>query len=122
LRLYRKRGEAEHILWGNRRRNHVLILDRLIPDHGSVPFSLDNHALELYRLFMRGYYDIYNNGGCNWESVGKEFAVVRQVYGLKGSLSAILNEISRLGYSPTLEKMGDVVLDAAMREQWPSQL
>lgn len=104
--------------WEGRRQKESDLLDALIPEGGEVEFDVNNHALELYRLYCNAYYDIYNNGACNWDSRGKGMRQILGVYGLKGSVNEFLTAIRRDGYSPALEHIGDVVMDAAMKEQW----
>lgn len=41
-------------------------LQKLVPGVGRVQNPEQNPALEKFRLYANAYYDIFNNGGCNY--------------------------------------------------------
>jgi hypothetical protein len=113
-------------LWCNRRESDVDRLNALIPSSGPVDTSDGkNKALEYFRLFQNGYYDIFNNGGGNWDNKGEGFRKVARAFGLSTGLS--LREIkwgidlsgskNDYFYEP-LERLGDIVIDMALSEQF----
>ena len=106
-------------LWNNRRKADTDRIEALIPMTGEVPFNPDNFCLEVYRVYMNGYYDIYNNGGCNWKHKGKKFQWAARQHKISGlSLRDMLHEIDYKGYCNNLERLGDLVINAALKEQF----
>ena len=106
-------------LWNGRRKADTDRIEARIPAAGAVEFDPDNFCLESYRAFANGYYDLYNNGGCNWNLKGKMFQWVARQHKISGvNLRDMLREIDYKGYCNQLERLGDLVINAALKEQF----
>lgn len=104
---------AENTYWNHngKHQNKVTMLERLIPDSGSVPDPRKNPKLERFRKACNCYHDLYNNGLCNAMS---EF---RKVFGIAASHY----RLRRYEFSQTLydlvEKTMDEIIVEAFEEQ-----
>lgn len=106
-------------LWGNRRAADTDRLNPLLPSEGEVPFNPDKLALEMYRQYANAYHDIYNNGAGNWNMRGWMLNNVSRFYGMPvGAVRDILKDIRWRGHSERLERLGDRVIDEALKEQF----
>jgi hypothetical protein len=86
------------------------LLNKLIPEEGSVLQPRKNRALEKFRKASNAYYDLYNNGLCNR---AQEF---RTVFGISSShyktrwlRMSFMSDI----YVDTERVMDDIVMAAA---------
>lgn len=63
--------------WNNNGKHQqaVEVLNKLVPDFGSVVNPAKNKALEKFRKASGVYYDIYNNGLCNRAKQFKVFNI-----------------------------------------------
>ena len=100
-------------------------LSALVPSVGKVPNPRKNQALEDWRRLQNLYYDVYNNGGCNWAS--------RCAYAIRTLPKRYLDDVkypwgkddvcgcygdSLMQYQvDNLEKLADAVFKAACKEQ-----
>lgn len=88
--------------------NLAVQLQKLVPAAGKVQNPEQNPALERFRLHANAYYDIFNNGGCNY---------AKEIYRwFPGAMS--LAKVDRYDevYAITEPRMDAVIL-AAAREQ-----
>lgn len=88
--------------------NLAVQLQKLVPAAGKVQNPEHNPALERFRLHANAYYDIFNNGGCNY---------AKEIYRwFPGAMS--LSKADRYDeiYAITEPRMDKVIL-AAAREQ-----
>ena len=88
--------------------NLAVQLQKLVPAAGKVQNPEQNPALERFRLHANAYYDIFNNGGCNY---------AKEIYRwFPGAMS--LSKADRYDeiYAITEPRMDKVIL-AAAREQ-----
>jgi hypothetical protein len=112
-------GKYDNSLWGDRRKADLIVLDARVPATGEVVFNPANMHLELFRQYSNAYYDIYNNGAGNWDHKGKYLRTVSRFYKHRvGSINDILREINYFGHARELEALGDIVIDAALKEQF----
>lgn len=93
------------------------ILSSYVPAAFEIP-GPSNRALEDYRRFANGYYDMFNNGG-NWSvrGIGNLFMGVARKHGVKLLKTEMRSWISGHGYHAEMERLGDIVIDAALAEQ-----
>ena len=89
----------------------------LVPDEGEVANPEENPALEKFRMVSNIYYDVYNNGGCNWKNYEAE---LRHVSGGKIEWPDLIDvEECDSNYEQLvlLEKLVDRLFRAACKEQ-----
>jgi len=88
------------------------LLNKLIPEEGSVLQPRKNRALEKFRKASNAYYDLYNNGLCNR---AHDF---RLLFGIASSQYKGRRPMS---FNPSLYRMTEEVMDliviAAAEEQ-----
>ena len=83
-------------------------LQKLVPATGKVQNPEQNPALERFRLHANAYYDIFNNGGCNY---------AKEIYRwFPGAMSLVKADRDDEIYAITEPRMDKVIL-AAAREQ-----
>lgn len=114
---------------GDRNREAADFISSLVPTVGLCPLS--RPALENWRRFSNGYYDIFNNGMANWDHVRPDFHLACISLGHEQSVFATkqLRLIIRypLDLSPAereaaretaqrLEEMADKLLARALAE------
>jgi len=106
-------------LWGGRRQDEQDTLRTLLPTHGPVPFNPRNLELEVFRQFSNAYYDIYNNGGGNWNVRGVMYRFACKNHGMRiMSVRDMIFDIDYKGCCQPLETLGDMVINAALKEQF----
>lgn len=107
--------------WSNNRNPaEVDYLNAQVPAEGPVTSEV-RPWLEAWRRFTNGYYDLFNNGWCNWDMVGREFqaACTKADYKFnKGDLVHRDGEFVSEGSRPwrVLELAGDAILRNAIFE------
>lgn len=106
-------------LWCHRRETDTDRINALLPMIGEVPFNPDKFCLETYRRYMNGYCDLYQNGACNWKLYGENFRWVAREYKVSGlNVRDMLREIDYKGYCNRLEQLGDMIINAVLKEQF----
>ncbi len=109
---------------GNRNNPAADFIQAQIPTEGECPKEFP--ALENWRRFTNGYYDIFNNGACNWGSRGPGFRAAIKSIGhetiAKSDLFPPYEERHhKFDFSrpiwERLELVGDAILRAALLEQ-----
>lgn len=119
-------------LWTDRRKGDCGRLCALIPAQNGVPDSgqegAPNFFLEQFRLFQNDYYDIFNNGACNFATPreptnarGGGYAAACARYGVvrlppRHLADSVSGDDSKV--NADLEALGDRVIDAALAEQF----
>lgn len=109
-------------LWEDRRKQDTDRLQKLVPSQGRIHRGQhENRKLELFRLFMNAYYDLYNNGGGNWHVRGQGYRAAAKFY--KFRIMSVRDLRNGIDYDQNacceeLEKLGDAVINGALVEQW----
>ena len=104
---------------GTRNPDEVKYLNAQVPTSGNVE-DKQRKWLEAWRRFSNGYYDLYNNGWCNWDMCGYNFRTACKKVGFTARKSDFVNIYS--GYSRRnetwlrLEEVGDKILHKAIFE------
>lgn len=68
-------AEKPKTFWDGKSENETEILNNLIPVEGPV-FDTTRVNLEIWRKFQNCYYDIYNNGFCNYDNLKDDWETV----------------------------------------------
>jgi hypothetical protein len=115
----------ENTFWAGKEGDKVSALQKLIPMQGKVPNGrTTNRALEDWRMLQNMYYDIYNNGGCNWESKGayairqlsKKYIKPMYPWGKENVCGCYGDRLMQYQID-NLERLADAVFQAACAEQ-----
>ena len=97
----------------------VEVLNANVPKEGPVMVE-GRPMLEAWRKLSNGYYDIYNNGGCNWDIKGPGFRAACRAVGI--APPSKMEFVGHGGHMTStaiqrLETIADAVFVAALAEK-----
>jgi hypothetical protein len=118
------RVDLKNTFWNGKHGEVLDKLSALIPRSGKVPNPRKNQALEDWRKLQNMYYDVYNNGGCNWASKGAYAIRTLPTRYLKVAYPWSKDDVcGRYGdylmqyQVDNLERLADAIFKAACEEQ-----
>lgn len=105
--------------WNGKNEEQVNKLNKLIPITGKIEGE-NKKALENWRKLQNMYYEIYNNGGCNWsvKLMSEDLRTLSRFAKVKLLKKDICpSHRSDDSKYVNLEKLADIVFAAACKEQ-----